>query len=121
MSKTKLVKLKSNLRIQPLFSGFSMQIDHLHPVFSSARLFLKDLPYISINTDAFNSWYLRQSNQFKTAYEKHKALNVDWDIFLNELALQKGYCLDTLYKKIPIELGGAIELFILGLTNHLTN
>jgi|TARA_B110000208_G_scaffold191920_1_gene260960 hypothetical protein len=115
MSKTKLVKLKSNLRIQPLFSGFSMQIDHLHPVFSSARLFLKDLPYISKNTDAFNSWYLRQSNQFKTAYEKHKVLNVDWDIFLNELALQNGYCLDILYKKIPIKLGGAIELFYTGL------
>ena len=111
MSKNKVVKLKSSLRIQPLFSGFSMQIEHLHPVFSSPRLFLKDLPYILSNIDAFNSWYLEQSNEFKKTYEQHKALNVNWNVFLKELELQKGHCLDQQYKKIPIELSGAIELF----------
>jgi L-ascorbate metabolism protein UlaG (beta-lactamase superfamily) len=115
MPKQKLIKLKSNLRIQPLFSGFSMQIDHLHPVFSSPRLFIKDLSYISSNIEAFDSWYLKQSNNFKTSFKEHKAFNECWNIFLDNLATQKGFCLDLQYKNIPTKLNGAIELFYTGL------
>jgi hypothetical protein len=115
MGKNKNVRLRSDLRFQPLFSGFSMQIDHLHPIFSAPRLFRKDLPYIASNITNFNLWYSTQSHEFKIAFEKLKAFSVDWSRFLVDLANQSGYSLDSVYDKIPKEVKGGLELFYTGL------
>ena len=115
ISKKRSVRLKSNLRFQPLFSGFSMQIDHLHPLFSALRLFRKDLPYIESDVSSFNLWCSEQNHEFKSAFEKLKGLSLNWSNFLVDLEKQDGYCLDSLYNKLPQEVRGGVELFYTGL------
>ena len=115
MGASKKVKLRGDLRFQPLFSGFSMQIDHLHPVFSAPRLFRKDLPYIASRKSSFDFWYSTQDLQFKNAFQNLKGFSSSWSDFLSDLERQNGYCLDSMYNKIPSQIRGGIELFYTGL------
>lgn len=116
MPNKNLIKLRGDLRFQPLFSGFSMHIDHLHPIFSGLRLFRKDLPYLyRSDVQNFNLWYVMQNNEFKVAFQKLKIFSGNWSGFLDHLAEQSGYCLDSLYEKIPEEVKGSVELFYTGL------
>ena len=115
MEQNKNVKLRGDLRFQPLFSGFSMQIDHLHPVFSASRLFRKDLPYIASIKSSFDFWYSTQDHEFKNAFEKFREFSSSWSDFLSNLEKQNGYCLDSMYNKIPSQIRGGIELFYTGL------
>lgn len=115
MQKKKYIKLRNDLRIQPLFSGFSMQIDHLHPTFSALRLFRKDLPYIKCDSPAFNVWLQKQNNVFQSSYKQLEILSNEWTKFLGDLSNQDGYCMDSLYKGVPEAIKGGVELFYSGL------
>lgn len=115
MQKKKYIKLRKDLRVQPLFAGFSMQIDHLHPVFSALRLFRKDLPYIQTSSSAFIGWFENQNSEFKSAFRKLENFSKDWTKFLEILSSQSGYCLDGLYGAMPEAIRGGVELFYSGL------
>lgn len=115
MHKKRNVKLRNDLRVQPLFAGFSMQIDHLHPTFSALRLFRKDLPYIQADSASFDAWFLKQSNEFQGSFKRLEILSNEWTKFLETLSNQDGYCMDSLYKDVPVAIKGGVELFYSGL------